>query len=164
MTDKLRQAAEETVKKLEHISRKLEGHRVWGGMEWEYHAILPSQYLPLRDFVDSQIKALRQELAEQYLAPGALVPVDMETTTLLLEALRQALAKPPNSTTEVVEPIGEIQIEQMERPFNAGKVVVHFYGEPPPVGAKLYAEPPKRKWQGLTDDELLIDHFGASDD
>jgi len=62
MTDKLRQAAEETVKKLEHISRKLEGHRVWGGMKWEYHAILPSQYLPLRDFIDSQIRALRKAL------------------------------------------------------------------------------------------------------
>jgi hypothetical protein len=30
--------------------------------------------------------------AKQYLTPGAFVPIDMETTTLLLEALRQALA------------------------------------------------------------------------
>lgn len=29
--------------------------------------------------------------AKQYLAPGACVPIDMETTTLLIDALRQAL-------------------------------------------------------------------------
>ena len=33
--------------------------------------------------------------AKQYLTPGACVPIDMETTTLLVDALRQALAEPP---------------------------------------------------------------------
>lgn len=168
----LRQAAEETVKKLEHISRKLTGHRVWGGMEWEYHAILPSQYLPLRDFIDSQIRALRQALAEPderdkaardmimygqaFMKGGKHIPLEnvidrgawsgVPDATKWVDELRGGdddLEEQPNSATDVVEPIGEIQIEQMERPFNAGKVIVHFYDEPPPVGTKLYAAPPK---------------------
>lgn len=32
--------------------------------------------------------------AKQYMEPGALVPIDQETVTLLLNALRQALAEP----------------------------------------------------------------------
>lgn len=52
-----------------------------------------------------------------------------------------SLEEPPNSTTDVVEPIGEIQTEQMGA--NAMRAIVHFYNEPPPVGTKLYATPPK---------------------
>jgi hypothetical protein len=68
-----------------------------------------------------------------------------ETSMGLIPSEWAGLEESPNSATDVVEPIGEVQIEQMERPFNAGKVVLHFYGEPPPVGTKLYAAPPSQK-------------------
>lgn len=37
------------------------------------------------------------------------------------------------------EPVGEIQLEDMGRPFNALQVRVHFYKEVPPTGTKLFA-------------------------
>jgi hypothetical protein len=180
MTDKLKQAAEETVKKLEHISRKLEGHRVWGGMKWEYHAILPAQYLPLRDFIDSQIRALRQALAE---------PTTM-TATELADRIKQGekwtVAEPDMGTDRGAwsdvedatkwlddlrgdeEDEGEFydsdfwgapnSTTDLEEPI--GEIVDEFglirVSIPmwPPVGTKLYAAPPKREWVGLTDGEI----------
>lgn len=40
------------------------------------------------------------------------------------------------------EAVGEIQIEDIGKPFNAMRVRVHFYKEVPPVGAKIYTAPP----------------------
>ena len=74
---------------------------------------------------------------------------DVPDATKWVDELRggEDLDEPP-------QPIGEVQIEELGRPYNAGKVILHFYGEPPPVGTKLYAAPPKREWVGLTDSEL----------
>jgi hypothetical protein len=66
---------------------------------------------------------------------------------------QDVLEEPPNSTTDVVEAVGEIQIEEMGRPFNADKVVLHFYGEPPPVGTKLYAAPPDVRKNRITEEK-----------
>ena len=66
---------------------------------------------------------------EQYIKPGALVPVDMQTTRLLVNALRARLSAP-----ECV--CGE--------PNTAG---VHRQDGP------CYQQP-ERKWQGLTDEEI----------
>ena len=62
-----------------------------------------------------------------------------------VEALRQALAEPANSTTDFVEPKASSQPEQKY----ATKVLADgtFVTEP------LYTAPPKREWVGLTDEE-----------
>ena len=91
---------------------------------------------------------------DEVLQPYNQTPEVLEAIQAV-EALRQALTEPPNSTTEVVEPIGEIQIEVLESPFHSARSVIHFYNEPPPVGTKLYAEPPKREWVGLTEEEIF---------
>jgi hypothetical protein len=39
------------------------------------------------------------------------------------------------------EPVGEVQLEDMGRPFNAMRVNIHFYKEVPSVGTKLYTSP-----------------------
>jgi hypothetical protein len=141
MTDKLRQAAEMALEALN--SKYIVNCGAWMIQQ------------------DQAAKALRQALNQ---LPDVTKMIDKDfALNVALEALhnfaddesvdgwkaidaigvvRKALAVPPNSATDVVEPIGEIQTEQMERPFNAGKVVVHFYNEPPPVGTKLYATPP----------------------
>ena len=54
-----------------------------------------------------------------------------------------------------LEPVAEIQAEDMGKPFNAIRVTVHFYAEVPAVGTKLYKAPPKAaEWVGLTDEEI----------
>jgi hypothetical protein len=66
-----------------------------------------------------------------------------------------------------LEPVAEIQAEDMGKPFNAIRVTTHFYAEVPAVGTKLYKAPPKREWVGLTDEEIqdmghLSEKFDAS--
>jgi len=111
---------------LESVSRKLSGYRVWRGMEWEYHPLTEEQYLPLRATVDAQIRALTRLLTE-----------------------------PPNSATDVVEPIGEI--------FELHGLLGVSIPKMPPAGTKLYAAPLEREWQGLTDDKIkeLANQSGA---
>ena len=50
--------------------------------------------------------------AVEFTKPKAIVPVDLETTSLLVNALRQALAEFANSTTDVVESKALAQPEQ----------------------------------------------------
>lgn len=64
---------------------------------------------------------------------------DGEKVGKAIAAIKQALAQPEP------EPVGEIQVEDMGRPFNAMRVTTHFYKEIPPVGTLLYTSPPKRE-------------------
>lgn len=53
-----------------------------------------------------------------------------------ITALREALAQPQP------EPVGEITMEDIGRPFNSICIRTHFYECVPPVGTKLYTHPP----------------------
>ena len=56
-----------------------------------------------------------------------------------ITALREALAQPQP------EPVGEITMEDIGRPFNSICIRTHFYECVPPVGTKLYTSPPDRE-------------------
>ena len=83
----------------------------------------------------------------QWLRPGAIVPVDMDTTRILIESLRTRLAQPepePMAWMWTVNNGGGyysrgIGFEQTDIPF-----AKH---------TPLYTAPPQREWQGLTDEE-----------
>lgn len=64
---------------------------------------------------------------------------------------RQALAEPPNSTTDFVEPVAWIT------PAGEGwRIRFDSPADNVPLGwTPLYAAPPKREWTGLTDEYLL---------
>lgn len=46
---------------LSEMSKLLDSSRIWGGMGWQYHAILPVKYLPLREKVSEELKKLAAE-------------------------------------------------------------------------------------------------------
>lgn len=81
---------------------------------------------------------------EQYIRPGAIVPVNMETTRLLVDALREALAQPEHSATHG-EPVGVVDSTI------SGHIdwLCTFF---PKQGTKLYTTPPQRK--PLTDEQM----------
>lgn len=79
---------------------------------------------------------------EQYMKAGALVPVDMQTTQLLVNALRAKLSEP--EPEPVAWTVGGL-ITDFSRDFSAYKTKT--YTQP------LYTAPPQREWQGLTDEE-----------
>jgi hypothetical protein len=74
---------------------------------------------------DKEIKQV-----EQYTKPYAIVPVDMETTGLLVNALRAALAQP-------------------ESGLELNKVLIGAIWDSSEIVAL-----PQREWQGLTDEEI----------
>ena len=77
----------------------------------------------------------------QYIKPGAIVPVDMQTTQLLVNALRAALAQPePDYEAEFIKDWNEGKVKRV----SDGKRMV-----------------PEREWQGLTDEEIS-DIWGES--
>lgn len=102
----------------------------------------------LRQAAEMALKALKNETTVYVRFDNGVV----DATEILEDALMEALAESPNSATNVVEPIGEVYTRQVDD-FPV-RVVTHFYGEPPLVGTKLYAAPPKREWVSLTDDEI----------
>ena len=73
----------------------------------------------------------------KYLQPNAAIPIDMETTTALVNALKEALAQPEQ------EPVGSV-VRWVD-----GSLIHGWFGEPPPEGTLLYTPPPQRKWIGL---------------
>lgn len=111
-------------------------------------------------------------LKEQLWAEDAFSKIQYDGMTALYtlppdqESLKNALFQAQNSAIDLAkqveklelnlaaEPVGEIQVEQMPPPFRGSAVIVHFYNEPPPVGTKLYAAPPKRIWQSIRVDEV----------
>ena len=46
---------------LSEMAKLLDSSRVWSGMGWQYHAILPVKYLPLREKVTIEIDKLAKE-------------------------------------------------------------------------------------------------------
>jgi hypothetical protein len=124
------------------------------------------------------ITLIREEAqqVEQYIRPGAVVPVDMQTTRLLVNALRTRLAQPEP------EPELEVKFEQVADGIEVGYdffggvdirlggefVYVHINYDPrythnaarTQLADKIVGlltgntTPPQREWQGLTDDEI----------
>jgi hypothetical protein len=46
---------------LADVIKLLDGSRVWGGMGWSYHYIVPEKYLPVRDQVRKALDDLYVE-------------------------------------------------------------------------------------------------------
>ena len=88
--------------------------------------------------------------ALKYLQAGAIVPVDMETTILLVNALKEALAQPTQ------EPVAWAVYYK-----GGGSKSLHWPENHSPNGdatkfdaVPLYATPQPRPWVGLTDEEI----------
>ena len=83
--------------------------------------------------------------AFKYLQAGAIVPVDMETTILLVNALKEALAQPAQ------EPVAFFN----GRGWQSGKleVIPAKRYQTFEIDQPLYAAPPQRPWVGLTDED-----------
>jgi hypothetical protein len=85
----------------------------------------------------------------KYLQPGAAVPIDMETTAMLVNALRQAIAK-----IESQEPLGYITIgrEVLERVLKALWLTANPESEKAilDILQALATQPPQGTWVGLT--------------
>ena len=79
-----------------------------------------------------------RELIEQWIKPGAIVPVNNDAVAILVKALRDRLAQPEP------EPVA----------WN-GKCVLGHCGSPSGCDDSgcCRAAPPKREWVGLTDEE-----------
>jgi hypothetical protein len=104
-----------------------------------------------------------RELMQQWLRPGAIVPVDMNTVRILITALRERLAQPQRTHWEGCEEVHPECRKPEQEP------VAHVYlfepnGRPRvawdnangiKIGDKLYTSPPQRQWVGLTRDEVL---------
>jgi hypothetical protein len=76
----------------------------------------------------------------KYLKPGAIIPVDIETTILLANALRQALAQTKQKPVAWV--YNGILHEFDPSEFATTEV------------KPLYTTPPKREWVGLTEADI----------
>ena len=70
--------------------------------------------------------------ALKYLEPNACVPIDMATTSMLVNALKEALAQPEQ------EPVGSV-VRWVD-----GSLIHGWFGDPPPEGTLLYTHPPRR--------------------
>ena len=87
-------------------------------------------------------------MKEEWLFPGAMVPVDMETTAALVAEIKR-----------LIDVVGGMVLAQPEQePF--GYVSMYdnpiFQKEKPEIGRweTVYTASPKREWVGLTDDEI----------
>jgi hypothetical protein len=101
-----------------------------------------------------------RELMQQWLRPGAIVPVDMNTVRILITALRERLAQPQRTHWEGCEEVHPECRKPEQEP------VAHVYlfepnGRPRvawdnangiKIGDKLYTAPPQRK--PLSDEEI----------
>ena len=107
----------------------------------------------------------------KYLQAGAIVPVDMKTTTLLVNALREALAQPAQesaawATKEDFYRELDRRVERMRKEMEIKTVtmrckdydvalnIVDMYGGHVVVGQVSF--PPQRQWVGLTDDAEIF--------
>jgi len=43
------------------VDKLLNGSKIWGGMGWSYHYIVPEKYLPVRDKVRKALDELKTE-------------------------------------------------------------------------------------------------------
>jgi hypothetical protein len=78
--------------------------------------------------------------ALKYLQAGAIVPVDMETTLLLVNALKEVLEQPAQQ-----EPVGKFA------KFTNGIWREVTDGSP---GVSLYTAPLQRPWVGIPEEDL----------
>ena len=89
----------------------------------------------------------------KYLKPGAIVPIDIQTTKALVDALRQAIAE-----LESQEPVAWLEPEWREKICpEIGYEVTMTDDHPRDLcWIPLYATPPtaQRTWVGLTDEEI----------
>ncbi len=104
------------------------------------------------------ITALRQAIEQPDMGIDRGAWSDVPDATKWVDELRgdEDLDAPPNSTTDVVEPVawmyvnkdGECEQIEFGDPFNDPSVTL------------LYTAPPKRKWVGLTDEEIVKASIG----
>ena len=146
MTDKLRAAAEMALEALE------DAQEAYGNTsEW------------FRD----RVEALRQALAEPDTGTDRGAWADVPDATKWVDQLRGDDEEPAFTDQGVKFTCGDCPqggcCEVVEPPKPIGEIVeAHgLHGlicvsipEMPPVGTKLYAEPPKREWAGLTNEEI----------
>jgi hypothetical protein len=85
-----------------------------------------------------------RKAAERYISPGAIVPVDINTTRFLVDALRQALAQPESTKWEPA----------IVHNYNPDGTLQSIKVKLTPQSDWLDYEPLKREWVGLTDDEI----------
>ena len=102
-----------------------------------------------------------RKAADPYIRPGTVVRVDIETTSILVDLLRQALAEPANSTTDFVEPKAPSQTEQEPAAWmwkDGSLTSDPDYADG--TWTPLYTAPPKREWVGLTEADIyeLLDN------
>ena len=109
------------------------------------------------------INALRQALEQA----AQQVPVGTEQTDDLVSSheIRARLRQAPKQLKQ--EPVGEVNrhgLDSLGRKWHG----IHWYDAnvDVPHGTKLYTEPPKREWVGLTDEQvedLYFDNFSMSE-
>ncbi len=96
---------------------------------------------------------MSRELVQQWLQPGAIVPVDIETVRILMEALRTALSEP------VQEPVAHLwQHCDTGRPRVVMPDQIITADATWFVVGPLYLHPPQRK--PLTDEEIWREYQG----
>jgi hypothetical protein len=86
---------------------------------------------------------------EQYIKPGAIVPIDMQTTQLLVNALRTRLAQPEPVSWGVQEGANLHDVFLFK---DEADEMCHLKGTHAKA-VPLYTAPPKKEWVGLTDEE-----------
>jgi hypothetical protein len=85
----------------------------------------------------------------KYLQPNATVPIDMETTAMLVNALRQSIADLESQEPVALPCCGYTDASAVKwNPLN-GVVQCHNCGQ-------TYTHPPQRTWVGLTDEEIQV--------
>jgi hypothetical protein len=85
---------------------------------------------------------------EQYIKPYAIVPVDMQTTQLLVNALRAKLSEPKP------EPVAWMWDVYNGAGYSSRGIGFQQTDIPFAKHTPLYTAPPQREWVGLTDDEV----------
>jgi hypothetical protein len=80
----------------------------------------------------------------KYLQPNAVIPIDMETTTALVNALKERLAQPEQ------EPVAVVDVHE----FYDNCANFSLLQKLPKGKHTLYTIPPQRTWVGLTPEEF----------
>ena len=102
-------------------------------------------------------------MKEEWLFPGAMVPVDMETTAALVAEIKRlidivggmALTQPEKEPLEYWNAVeGWVKIEEVREHFDSvGCGTIYKTAGEDRVA--LYTAPPKREWVGLTEEQFL---------
>jgi len=92
----------------------------------------------------------------KYLQPNAAIPIDTETTSLLVNALKKALAEHAMRETQRLGqeieqvPVAHCKVRPLRGDESFPKVEIDWVNQPVP--GPLYTSPPQRK--PLTDEEI----------